>query len=163
MADIKEIYPSTLNDVYRLHFETFMLGGDSGQSLIQLINTFKHKAVSPLTHEFIQLAKQSVFSITELRQRFIELERFRYQMNLFIKDYDLIISPVSSTPAKKHGNTFANIRDFGYIFAHNLTGWPATVLPIMFSREGLPIGVQLEDLLLPKYGQESVGIIGTAG
>lgn len=140
---IREIYPSALNEVHRLHFETFMLGGDSGQSLQGLISTFKNKKVSPLTYEFLELAKQSQFSVTELRQRFVELERFRYNMNMFMKDYDIIISPVAATPSKKHGETFANVRDFGYITAHNLTGWPATVLPALLSNERLPIGVQL--------------------
>ncbi|MBA2649822.1 MAG: amidase [Legionella sp.] len=140
---VREIYPPILNEVHRLHFETIMLGGDSGQSLKQLIDTFKNKKISPLTYEFLELANQSQFSVTELRQRFVELERFRYKMNLFMKDYDIIISPVSATPAKKHGETFANVRDFGYITAHNLTGWPATVLPCVISNEGLPIGVQL--------------------
>lgn len=143
VSEAIEIYPSALNDVYRLHNETFMLGGDSGQGFIQLLDTFKNKKISPLTKEFLELAKQVQFSVTELRQRFIELERFRYKMNLFINDYDLIISPVSATPARKHNETFVNIRDFGYITAHNLTGWPATILPSLISKEGLPIGVQL--------------------
>jgi amidase len=71
----------------------------------------------------------------------VELERLRYEMVAFMKDFDLIISPVSATPARRHGETFANVRDFGYITAHNLTGWPATVLPCAYSEEGLPIGV----------------------
>lgn len=143
VKEVREIYPLALNDVYRLHYETFILGGDSAQGLTRLINTFKSTEISPLTQQFIQLAKQSCFSVTELRQRFTEVERFRYKMNLFIKDYDLIISPVTATPARIHGDTFANIRDFGYITAHNLTGWPSTVLPCGSTKEGLPIGVQL--------------------
>jgi amidase len=40
-------------------------------------------------------------------------------------------------------HTFANVRDFGYIIAHNLTGWEATVISSVLSKEGLPIDVQL--------------------
>ncbi len=143
VKEVKEIYPSILDEVYRLHYEMFILGGDSGKGLKHLIASFKNNKISFLTEEFLELAKSTHFSVMELRQRFVELERFRHKMNLFINDYDLIITPVSSTPARNHGETFANVRDFGYITAHNLTGWPATVLPCIFSKEGLPIGVQL--------------------
>ncbi len=143
VKSIIEAYPSELNNVYRLHYETFILGGDGGQTLLQLINSFKQNQISPLMLEFLELSKNCVFSISELRQRLLELERFRYNMTSFMKDFDLIISPVSATPARYHGETFANVRDFGYITAHNLTGWPATVLPCIYSEEGLPIGVQL--------------------
>jgi amidase len=140
---IVEVYPSVLNNVYRLHYETFMLGGDGGQTLLNVINSFNQKQISPLTREYLELSKNCFFTATELRQRFAELERFRYSMASFMRDYDLIISPVSATPARYHGETFANVRDFGYITAHNLTGWPATILPCIYSQEGLPIGVQL--------------------
>lgn len=140
---IVEAYPTPLNDVYKLHYETFILGGDGGQSLINIINNFKDKQISPLTKEYLELSKNCIFSTAELRQRFAQLARFRYEMASFMKDFDLIISPISATPARFHGETFANVRDFGYITAHNLTGWPATVLPCIYSKEGLPIGVQL--------------------
>lgn len=140
---IVEAYPSELNKVYRLHYETFILGGDGGYTLLQLINSFKQAQISPLTLEYLELSKNCEFSISELRQRLVELEQFRYNMTSFMQDFDLIISPVSSTPARYHGETFANVRDFGYSTAHNLTGWPATVLPSIYSDEGLPIGIQL--------------------
>ncbi|MFC3909440.1 amidase [Legionella dresdenensis] len=140
---IVEAYPSALDNVYRLHYETFMLGGDGGRTLLQYIKSFKNNQVSPLTLEYLELSKNCIFSISDLRQRFAELERFRYKMISFMNDYDLIISPVTTTPARYHGESFANVRDFGYITAHNLTGWPATVLPCIYSDLGLPIGVQL--------------------
>jgi amidase len=140
---IKEAYPAPLNNVYRLHYETFMLGGDAGQTISQYINKFGQKQISPLLQEYLELSKNCQFSISELKQRFFELEQFRYSMTEFIQDYDLLVTPVAAKPAHYHGKTFANVRDFGYITAHNLTGWPATVLPCITSDEGMPIGVQL--------------------
>ena len=64
-------------------------------------------------------------------------------MAAFMQNFDLIVSPVAAESAHYHGKTFDNIRDFGYISAHNLTGWPATVLPCIYSDEGMPIGIQL--------------------
>lgn len=61
----------------------------------------------------------------------------------FISKYDVIISPVTATPARLHGETYQFIRDVGYIVAYNLTGWPATVIPCGYSQKGLPIGLQI--------------------
>lgn len=140
---IEESYPAILDQVYRLHFETFMLGGDGSKSLLQQFEEWGQKKISPLMEEFLSLASKCEFSVVELRQRFVELEKFRYAMMEFMKNYDLIISPVTATPAHYHGETFKNIRDVGYLTAHNLTGWPATVLPCAYSKDGLPIGIQL--------------------
>ena len=38
---IKEAYPSALDSVYRLHYETFILGGDGGRMLLQVLNSRK--------------------------------------------------------------------------------------------------------------------------
>ena len=136
-------YPELLNSVYRLHLETFMFAGDGGQSIRQLFAKLKQDHISPLSESFLNLASQYKFSVTELRQRLIEVEQFRYGMLRYMENYDIIISPVTATPAHFHGETFANIRDVGYAIAHNLTGWPVTVVPCGYANNGLPIGIQI--------------------
>ena len=61
----------------------------------------------------------------------------------FLDRYDVVLSPVAAVPALPHGTTFENISEFGYVFTHNLTGWPAAVVRGGTSTEGLPIGVQI--------------------
>lgn len=65
---------------------------------------------------------------------------FRSHMLTFMREYDAIICPASSTPAPPHET--ADI-DFSYTVPYNLTGWPAVVVRGGTSSEGLPIGVQV--------------------
>jgi amidase len=143
VQSIKKTYPKPLKNIYRLHWETFMLGGDRGESLKQLYKRFGQQNISKLAQEFIVRAEGCHFSMEEFRQRFSEVEQFRFQMMLFMENYDLILSPVSATPARFHGETHKNIADFSYTIVHNLTGWPATVVPCGLSKDGLPIGIQI--------------------
>ena len=143
VLNIREDYPQELNNIYRLHLETFMFGGDGGQTILDLLAQLGQLEISPLTKEFLATAAKSKFSITELRKRLIEVEQFKYNMQKFMINYDVIISPVTATTARHHGETFANIRDVGYVVAHNLTGWPATVVPCGYDKNGLPIGLQI--------------------
>jgi len=61
----------------------------------------------------------------------------------FLDRFDVVLSPVAGEPALPHGTTFEHIGEFGYVFTHNLTGWPAAVVRGGTSPEGLPIGVQI--------------------
>ena len=141
--NIQEDSPKELDNIYRLHLETFMFGGDGGQSILDLFNSLGQQEISPLTKEFLALASNTCFSTAELRKRLVEVEQFKYNMQKFMVNYDVIISPVTATAARPHGETFVNIRDVGYIVAHNLTGWPATVVPCGYDKNGLPIGLQI--------------------
>lgn len=143
VALIQEDYPEPAKDIYRLHWETFVLGGDKGKGLKQLYTKFEQIEKSKLAEEFISSAEKCSFTTTQLRTRLLEVEQFRYNMMNFMKNYDLIISPVTATPARLHGETHSNIHDFSYVITHNLTGWPATVVPCGKSADGLPIGVQI--------------------
>lgn len=141
--NVRENYPSILNNVYRLHLETFIFGGNGGESVKRLFNKLGQEEISPLAQNFLKTASQTHFSITELRERLVEIEQFRYSMMEFMENYDIILSPVTATPAHLHGETWKSLRDVGYIIAHNLTGWPATVIPCGYAKNGLPIGLQI--------------------
>jgi amidase len=54
---------------------------------------------------------------------------------------DLLICPASSAAAPKHGGTRGI--DFSYSYLFNLLGWPAAVVRVGTTAEGLPIGVQI--------------------
>ena len=143
VSSIHEAYPEPIRNIYQLHWETFMLGGDGGALLKKLYARFNQKEVSPLAQQFLQRAEQCHFSALELRQHFIAIDQFRYDMMHFMDDYDVILSPVAATPARVHGETPSHLEDFNYVTVHNLTGWPATVVPCGKSTEGLPVGIQI--------------------
>ncbi len=70
----------------------------------------------------------------------------------FFKKYDLLITPVTALPAFQVGIMFpptingVNVSPTGWMpFTHpfNMTGHPAASIPCGFSKEGLPIGMQI--------------------
>ncbi|MCR9195915.1 MAG: amidase [Hyphomonas sp.] len=82
----------------------------------------------------------------------------------FLTDYDVLITPATCTPAPLLGQTGPYTEkpwmlDFGdpasaalcqYTFQANATGQPAISLPLGWTNEGLPIGVQIQ----ARYGDE---------
>lgn len=144
-AQVTHDFPKLMESVYRLHWETFVLGGDEGIGLKELFKKLGDEEQTPLLRKLVAQAESCSFSLTELRQRLVEVEQFRYGMMKWMEshDYDVIISPVASTTARFHGETFEHIYDFEYVRAHNLSRWPATVVPINYSIDGLPIAVQI--------------------
>lgn len=140
--NITEVSPKTLTNVYELLFETFFLGCDKGEGVLNFLRD-QNATPSPLLQTTLALAEKCNLSVTEFRNRFVMIENFcRETMRLF-QDYDVIICPVVATPAKLHGESVAQIRDFTYTMNANLTGWPAGTVRCGTSKQGLPIGVQI--------------------
>ena len=143
VQEVREEQPEHLADIYDLINESIFLGGDRGEWLRLIFQQLSMDSCSPLLGEFYKLAKDCQISITELRKRWVEFDQFRIRMATFFNPYDVLICPVSATPAKKHGTSFKEIRDMSYVLTHTLTGWPVVVIPFNVSPEGLPIGIQI--------------------
>ncbi len=79
---------------------------------------------------------------------------FRSDMHGFMTDYDAIICPVNSAPARRHGPDMDDLTGFTYTITYNLTGWPGAVVRAGTSPEGLPIGVQI----VTRPGREDVAL-----
>jgi amidase len=58
-------------------------------------------------------------------------------------NWDVLICPVHTHPALKHGIDPMADRGTSYLVPINMTGWPAAVVRCGTSPEGLPIGVQV--------------------
>lgn len=142
-ASVTEQCPEILAKTVKLIWETIFLGGDRGMGLKFFLDYINVKEPSPLLQEFLQLADKVEFSVSELRNRFIEMDRFQIEMMKFMEPYDVLITPVAATTAKLHGRALKEVDDFSYTMSHNLTGWPAAVVRCGTSKDGLPIGVQI--------------------
>ncbi|MHA1147670.1 MAG: amidase [Promethearchaeota archaeon] len=98
---------------------------------------------------------------------FYQRKVFHEKFYQFMKDYDILITPTVAIPAFKHGMMFPpKINGKGvsptgwqpFTWPFNLTGQPAATVPCGWSKEGLPIGMQivghrLDDLLVLKVSQ----------
>jgi amidase len=65
---------------------------------------------------------------------------YRSDMLQFLNEYDVIICPVTATPAPLHGQGIASA--FSYTQSYSLTGWPCVVVRCGTS-DDLPIGLQV--------------------
>ncbi len=104
-----------------------------------------------LTDYFSRLAEFPRPDFPTLVQRWMARDQMRLDLLRQMERYPVLLSPVCSTPAFRHGErswtidgrTVDYLRSFSYCQLCNLLGLPAAVVPVGKSPEGLPIGVQV--------------------
>ncbi len=94
----------------------------------------------------LEFAAIDVKLAEDLRQKVYE------EFANYFKDYDVLITPSTGVPPLKLGDKFpAKIRDksvtpaewFSFSYPFNLAGLPAASIPCGWTKEGLPIGLQI--------------------
>ena len=112
----------------------------------------KRDQLSPIFREFLSFAEASgPLSATELLNAWAELDLLRSKMLQEMESYPILLCPVASIPAFRHGERSWSIdgQRIEYLDAVRHTQWfnvlaaPAAVVPVGQSPEGLPIGVQV--------------------
>lgn len=123
--------------------------------------------LSPTLKGFLAIAhREPELTATELLNSWAESDIIRGKLMEEMKDFPLLLSPVCSVPAFKHGERRWKVSgvDVEYLDAMRYTQWfntlgaPAVVLPIGRSSEGLPIGVQVA--ARPYQDEIALGIAG---
>ena len=147
---------------YGLAVETFRLHGLDralelwwfffGSVIAHLLNAdlAGHESqLSPMLREYLSHATSpNPLSLDQFLQACAERDLLREKILRQMEDVPILLSPVSSAPAFRHGEGSYR-RGTGYLdtmrFAQwlNLTGFPGLSVPIHFSNDGLPIGVQI--------------------
>ncbi len=135
-VSVKEDRPPGVSDAERLWRSLYL--ADGGAWIRRLIHAAGTERLSSAL-EWIQGAQP--VSLTEFTQELSRWNIYRSEMLAFMEPYDVLLCPVSATPATRHDDPDGP--DFTYTFAHNLTGWPGAVVRCGMSPEGLPIGVQI--------------------
>jgi amidase len=112
----------------------------------------KRDRLSPIFKEFLAIAEAAgPLSAVELLDAWAELDLLRGKMLEEMKAYPVLLCPVASIPAFRHGERswMVDGRRVEYLDAVRHTQWfnvlaaPAAVVPVGSSPEGLPIGVQV--------------------
>ncbi len=111
----------------------------------------KRAQLSPIFSEFLGIAEShGPLSATEFLNAWAELDLLRAKALEELHDYSILLCPVASTPAWRHGERSWTIdgQTVSYLDSVRFTQWfnvlscPAAVVPVGRS-EGLPIGVQI--------------------
>jgi Asp-tRNA(Asn)/Glu-tRNA(Gln) amidotransferase A subunit family amidase len=124
---------------------------------------FGHVIAHLLNLSLSHAASPNAVSLDEFLQACAERDLLRERILRQMDTVPILLSPVCSAPAFRHGEGNYN-PGTGYLdtmrFSQwlNLTGLPAASVPISFSNEGLPIGVQIigrpfEDELVLAIGE----------
>ncbi len=149
-----ECRPPTIERSYDL--EMAFLAPDGGDGVREFLRSIGSNRTHPLLDGWLAKHERYRTDLAGFAQIWAELDDFRRQMSLFLRNFDAILSPVAAFPAARHGTSIDDqvFPGFSYTMTYNLTGWPAGVVRCGTSKDGLPIGVQIaaapwrEDIIL---------------
>jgi amidase len=135
--------------------EMMLLGADGGDGVRAFLRSIGSDGTHPLLDGWLSKLEQFRTDVAGLAGYWSRLDQFRAGMHAYLTQFDVVISPVSSSAAVPHGTSIEEktFRGFSYTMTHNLTGWPAAVVRCGTTSTGLPIGVQIAG---PKWREDTV-------
>jgi amidase len=125
----------------------------------------REQQLSPIFREFLGIAEQApALSAADLLSAWAELDVLRAKTLEEMRKYPVLLCPVASIPAFRHGERGWNIdgRTLEYLDAWRHSQWfnalaaPAAVVPVGRSPEGLPVGVQI--VARPYHDETALGV-----
>src|SRR6266849_3854523 len=128
------------------------LFGIAGGMMLGPMTKGREADLSPMLKEYCRgLAAQPSHTGQSLLDTWIQRDEVRMQVFAQMRDYPVLLCPVASIPAFRHGErswqvegkTVWYLDAWSYAEWFNLLGTPAVVVPVGKSPEGLPIGVQI--------------------
>ena len=168
---VEPFRPASLERARKLWYTFFVR---CGAMLLEPFALTHPSALSPTFLNFLDIAHtQPPLTANELLNAWCEIDLIRAQLLAEMRDFPILLSPVCSIPAFRHGERHWTLhtpasthltphpdrqlppsaqdsaQDLGYLDAMRFTQWfnllgsPAAVVPIAHSSEGLPIGLQL--------------------
>lgn len=146
---VEPFCPSTLEQLRKLWWTFFVQCG----AIFYEPTLGSHRdQLSPIFTEFLSIAEASTpLTATELLTAWAELDLVRSRTLDLMRSYPVLLCPVASIPAWKHGERKWQVegKSIRYLDAVCYTQWfntlsaPAAVVPVSQSSSGLPIGVQI--------------------
>ena len=146
---VESFRPGTLEQLRRLWWTFFV---QCGAMFYEPEIRGKRDKLSPIFSEFLGIAaKKGPLSASALLNAWAEMDLLRSKTLQELREFPVLLCPVASIPAWKHGERAWNIdgKTVEYLDVVRHTQWfntlgaPAAVVPVGRSPEGLPIGVQV--------------------
>jgi amidase len=137
VASVEEARPACLPQAYDLGMK--LLGADGGDSLRSYLQQLGSDRLHPLLSAWLTKLERYRVNLEGFAGYWAELGRYRGEMYAFLRNYDVILSPVYAQTALPMGTSIEdpNFRGFSYTMAYNVAGWPAAVGCCGRSPEGL--------------------------
>jgi Asp-tRNA(Asn)/Glu-tRNA(Gln) amidotransferase A subunit family amidase len=146
---VEPFRPEGLEQARRLWWQFF---GIAGGMLLGPMTKGREADLSPILKEFSSwVAAEPPHTGETLLDTWIMRDVVRMQVFSQMREYPVLLCPVASIPAFRHGErswsidgkTVQYLDAWSYTEWFNLLGAPAVVVPFGRSNEGLPIGVQI--------------------
>jgi len=157
VTEIKQASPPIERGL-ELFFRIF--GRDGGDSLKKLISLGSGDITPALNMMLGATAPNRLEKLEQLEMLLVEWKMYNNAIARFFADYDIVISPVSATPAYEHGGS-KEITQHCYSTSWNICGYPALVVGDVARGKGhfenLPIGVQI---IAPPHAEHVLFHIG---
>jgi Asp-tRNA(Asn)/Glu-tRNA(Gln) amidotransferase A subunit family amidase len=146
---VEPFRPAGLEEAWQRWWEFFGVAG--GMILGPMLRDHDSE-LSPILREFLAWTKAAPAHTGEsLLAAWLGRDAVREKILLQMRKYPVLICPVAAVPAFRHGErewqvegtTVKYLDAWSYCEWFNLLGFPAAVVPMGRSDEGLPIGVQI--------------------
>jgi amidase len=146
---VERFRPDGLELARQLWWKLF---GTAGGMMLGPMTKGRESELSPILKEFSSLvATEPAHTGQSLLDTWIQRDVVRMQVFAQMRDYPVLLCPVASIPAFRHGERSWQVEGkavkyldaWSYTEWFNLLGMPAMSVPVGKSPEGLPIGVQI--------------------
>ena len=146
---VEPFRPRALEQARQLWWQFFVR---SGAMMLDPIIAGHEALLSPTFQDFLSIAHaEPPLSGDQLLAAWTECDVVRGKLLEEMRQFPVLISPVCSIPAFRHGERAWSVdgQQVAYLDAMRYTQWvnllgaPAAVVPVGWSTEGLPIGVQV--------------------
>jgi len=141
--------PDGLEHARQLWWELF---GHAGGLVLGPMLAGHESELSPILIEFVGMVRaEPALTLERFMNTLLERDHLRTQFLRQMENFPVLLCPVCAVPAFRHGERRWSVegRSVDYLDAMSYTQWfnllgnPAAVVPVGWSPEGLPIGVQI--------------------
>jgi Asp-tRNA(Asn)/Glu-tRNA(Gln) amidotransferase A subunit family amidase len=146
---VDEFRPEGLEEARQLWWKFF---GTAGGMILAPMLRGHETELSPVLRQFLSwTASEPAHTGESLLMTWLGRDEVRERFLRQMQQYPILICPTTAIPAFRHGErewqvagkTVQYLDAWSYCEWFNLLGFPVAVLPMGFSGEGLPIGIQI--------------------
>ncbi len=147
--EVNPFRPEGLEEARQLWWKFFGVAG--GMILGPMVRGHEKELTDIFREFFLWTSAEAAHSGDSLLAAWLGRDEIREKFLLQMRQYPVLICPAAAIPAFRHGErewlvegkTVKYLDAWSYCEWFNLLGFPAVVVPMGFSSEGLPIGVQI--------------------